>query len=107
LKSDSAPEWLVCGDGFATIHVVARPGASRRGIVRCDPDGLVIALNSPPEKGKANDELIDVLARALRVPRSAVIIERGHNARRKTVRIATPDPTALAGKVSNLVAALK
>jgi uncharacterized protein YggU (UPF0235/DUF167 family) len=67
---------------------------------------LIIALNSVPEKGKANDELTDVLACALRVPRSTVMVARGHSARRKTIRIATSDPAAIAAKINNLVANL-
>jgi uncharacterized protein (TIGR00251 family) len=106
LRVDSAAKWLVCGEGFVTIQVVARPGSSRRGIMRHDPDGLVIALNSPPEKGKANGELIDLFARALRVPRSTVTIVRGQHGRRKTVLIASPDPAALAAKISGLAATL-
>lgn len=96
----SAAPWLACGDGFVTIQILAHPGSSQQRIVRLEARGLVVALNSRPDKGKANDELIGLLARRLRVPRTAITIVRGQSARRKTVRIATADPAGLARTVA-------
>ena len=55
------------------IEVTARPGTSRRGVIGVTGDRLVIGVNSRPEKGKANDELIEYLAKEIRVPRSALL----------------------------------
>jgi uncharacterized protein (TIGR00251 family) len=85
-----------------TIEVAARPGASNRGVVRASLDGLVIRLNSAPEKGNANIELIEYLADELRVPRSAVMIARGKTSRRKTIRIVTHQPAKIAALVRKL-----
>jgi uncharacterized protein (TIGR00251 family) len=57
---------------------------------------MLIALNSPPSKGRANEELIAFLADLLGTPRASVTIVRGHTARVKTVRIANPQPAQLA-----------
>ena len=95
-----AAHWIACGHGFVTIQILAQPGSSRQGILRPEARGLVVALNSPPDKGKANDELIGVLARTFRVRRTAITIVRGQSARHKTVRIATADPAALARTVA-------
>jgi uncharacterized protein (TIGR00251 family) len=84
------------------IEVAARPGASQRGIVRASADGLVIRLNSAPEKGNANVELIEYLADQLRVPRSAVMIARGESSRRKTIRIVTHQPAKVAAGLRSL-----
>jgi uncharacterized protein len=84
------------------IEVAARPGASNRGVVRAGPDGLVIRLNSAPEKGNANLELIEYLADQLRVPRSAVMIARGKSSRRKTIRIVTHQPEKVAARLRTL-----
>ena len=70
----TVPAWLTRGSGCVTLHVIARPASSQRRILRSEPRGLIVALNSPPEKGKANGELIDFLARLLKVPRSAIAI---------------------------------
>lgn len=104
-RAAAAPPWITCGDGFITVQILARPGASRRRIVRLEARGLVIALNSPPEKGKANDELIDLLARTLRVPRTTMTIVHGQNSRQKTVRIATANPAGLASALTGLATA--
>jgi uncharacterized protein (TIGR00251 family) len=95
--------WLSCDRGSVTVQVVARPGASRRRIVRIDPRGLVVALNSPPEKGRANEELIEFLARIASVPRSAVTIVRGDASRQKTVLITTGDPERAASMLRTAV----
>lgn len=96
--------WLARGENWVTIEIVARPGASRRGLVRLDPRGLIIALNAAPEKGKANDELIAYLARTLKVARSTIAIVRGDTSRRKTVRI---EPCAAADIASRLEALIR
>jgi len=84
------------------IEVAARPGAQQRGVVRASPDGLVIRLNSAPEKGSANLELIEYLADQLRVPRSAVMIARGKTSRRKTIRIVTHQPGKVVSRLRSL-----
>ncbi len=95
------PRWLTSGEGFVTVQVIARPGSSRRGILRQEERGLVIALNSQPSKGRANDELVDFLADLLGMPRSAVSITRGHTARVKTVRIAAQEPARIAALLAD------
>ena len=64
--------------------------------MRVEPRGLVIALNSPPEKGRANDELIDFLAHIALVPRSAIALMRGATSHQKTIRITANDPPKVA-----------
>jgi len=84
------------------IEVTARPGTSRRGVIGASGDRLTIGVNSRPEKGKANDELIEYLAREMRVPRSALLIVRGETARRKTIRIITHEPTRVASRLRQM-----
>jgi len=98
----AATPWMRVSVAEVTIEVVARPGASQRGVVRATPDGLVIRLNSAPEKGNANIELIEYLAKQLRVPRSAVMIARGKTSRRKTIRIVTHQPPKVAARLRSL-----
>jgi uncharacterized protein len=90
--SPDVASWLSWDSNSVTVQVVARPGASRQRIVRVEPRGLVVALNSPPEKGRANDELIDFLARIAAVPRSTITIMHGGTSRHKTIRITLRDP---------------
>ena len=101
------PPWLRIGPGHVTIQVSARPGAGRQRIVRADARGLVIALTAPPERGKANEELIDFLAGLAGVPRSAVAIVRGASARLKWVQIATPIPETVANRIKSFAVSNK
>jgi uncharacterized protein len=48
---------------------------------------LRLRLHAPPVDGAANAEVVDVLARLLSVPRSAVTIVTGHRHRLKRVRV--------------------
>jgi uncharacterized protein YggU (UPF0235/DUF167 family) len=89
-------QWLISGEGFVSLQVVAKPGSAHRRILRREPRGLLIALNSQPSKGRANEELIAFLADLLGTPRSSVTIIRGHAARLKTVRIFNPQPAQVA-----------
>jgi uncharacterized protein (TIGR00251 family) len=96
------PSWLRIGPGHVTVQIRARPGAGRQRIVRADDRGLVVALNAPPEKGKANEELIDFLAGLIGVPRSALAIVRGSSARLKLVQIVTATPETVANGIRGL-----
>jgi uncharacterized protein (TIGR00251 family) len=95
-QNPDVASWLSWDSNSLTIQVVARPGASRRRIISVDPRGVVVALNSPPEKGRANDELIDFLARLASVPRSTITIVRGDTSRHKTIRMTVRDPSKVA-----------
>ena len=99
--------WMRVSADEVNIEVAAHPRASRRGVVRATPDALVIALNSAPDKGNANTELIEYLADALRLPRSAVMIVRGETSRRKTVRIITHQPALAAAQLRKLAQSKK
>ena len=94
--------WLRRVAGGLRLEALARPGASRRGIVGIDPRGLVVALQAPPDRGRANDELIEYLARALKLPRANVTIARGLSSRRKTLKIATAEPERIAVMLERL-----
>lgn len=51
-------------------------------------DGTWIArLKAPPVDGKANDELVGLVAERFRCPRAAVTIKAGASGRRKIVRV--------------------
>lgn len=94
--------WMRVAVDEVVIEVTARPGASRRGAIGVTADRLVVGVNSPPEKGKANDELIEYLAREMRVPRSALMIVRGETSRRKTIRIVTHEPARVASRLRQI-----
>jgi uncharacterized protein len=71
-----------------TIDVLVQPRASRARIGPRHDGRIKIAITAPPVDGEANAAVIELVAKALRVPRSAVAITAGHSSRRKTLAIA-------------------
>lgn len=70
-------------------QVKVKPNAKRQQVVE-QPDGsLLVYLKSPPVDGKANQELIQVLADYFQVTKSQVLIQQGMTSRTKWVEIDT------------------
>ncbi len=65
---------------------------------------LKVRVRTPPESGKANAALVDLIAKTLDVSRSSVAIAGGEKARLKTVAV-TGDTSALMAKLDSLGAA--
>lgn len=70
------------------LSVKVTPKSSRNQIVEVQADGTWrIKVAAAPEKGKANAELCDFLAREFGVARSQVEVVAGHTSQRKQVVI--------------------
>jgi uncharacterized protein (TIGR00251 family) len=84
-------------DEGVVVAVLASPGAGRDEL-RGEHDGrLKVSVSAPPEKGKANRALCNLLARRLGVSRSQVSVLSGHTSRRKKVLVERASPGALEG----------
>ena len=59
------------------------PGAKRAAVVGRYGAGWKLSVSAPPEKGKANDAVIHLLAETLELPRSSVSIVSGQSGRDK------------------------
>jgi uncharacterized protein len=71
-----------------TIRVKVKPRSHISNLDGPDADGLWLArLKSPPMDGKANAELIALVARHFACPRSAISIKSGTTGRLKQVQI--------------------
>jgi uncharacterized protein len=70
-----------------TISVRVIPRASKAGIAGTRGDAILIRLTAPPVEGAANAELIEIVAKALDVPKRAVSIVTGERGRQKRLRI--------------------
>jgi len=75
------------------LHVV--PGARRAGVVGRHGDGWKVRVTAAPERGKANDAVVKLVAATVGLPRAAVTIVSGHGAREKTVEISGADREAV------------
>ena len=70
------------------LHVHAQPGARRNGIVGERAGALRVAVTAPPDKGKANAAILDVLAEALGMKHSQLTLVSGDTSRRKRISLA-------------------
>lgn len=72
------------------VRIKVKPN-SRTASLTPEPDGSWRAqLRSPPVDGKANAELVALVAKHFGCPRSAVTIKSGLSGRSKLVRIDAP-----------------
>lgn len=71
----------------AVIQVKVIPNAAQNKIERWQDGILRIRIRAVPEKGKANEALLALLAEELKIPKSALKIVSGHSARIKRVSI--------------------
>jgi len=78
-----------------TFSVRVVPRASRSEIVGEYDGTLRVRIAAPPVDNAANEELIRILARTFKVPRSAVSIVKGSSAKLKQVRITGVRPDIL------------
>jgi uncharacterized protein (TIGR00251 family) len=60
------------------IKVRAQPGARRHCIVGEHGDKLKVAVTAPADKGRANDAILGILAKAFGLKRSQVELLGGH-----------------------------
>jgi uncharacterized protein (TIGR00251 family) len=86
-----------------TLRVKVIPRSPRSEIVGELADGtLKVRIAAAPERGRANEELIALLAAKFRVGREAVEIVSGHSAGLKLVRIKVVLRDALLGNSERL-----
>jgi uncharacterized protein (TIGR00251 family) len=83
----------------ATVLVRAAPGASRERIVGVHGEALKIAVQAPPEKGRANERLAAVLAAAVDLGPRDVALLAGATGRDKRFLCRGLDPAELRRRV--------
>lgn len=79
------------------IAVKVVPGASRSRVMGLLGDALKVQVAAPPEKGKANAAVIELIAGALGVAAKAVEIVAGQTTPNKRVKVSGVTPEAAAG----------
>lgn len=72
------------------LQVQVQPRASRAAVAGVIGDHLKIRLTAPPLAGRANTDLIAMLAKLFGVPKSQITLLRGETSRRKQLRIHAP-----------------
>lgn len=90
-------------DDGVVLAVHAQPGAGRTQITGRHGAALKIRVAAPPEHGRANRALIEVLAEEFGVDEGKVELVAGERSRTKRFRLAGVDPNAFERTLSDLV----
>jgi uncharacterized protein (TIGR00251 family) len=72
---------------MAILHIKVVPGSSRDRVAGRLGDAIKVQVSAPPERGKANDAVINLMADLLGLSRQQMQIARGHSQPRKTLEI--------------------
>jgi hypothetical protein len=88
-------DWLRVSSGRLLVEVKVVPGASRSQVSGLRDGALLVRVAAPPEKGKANEELRDCLARALALSKSEIELVSGAASRRKRLSLPLAAETRL------------
>lgn len=81
---------LVASGGGTSMRLRVKPGARADSIEGVHGGALKIRVTAPPERGKANRAVLELLADRLGVPLAAVELIAGASSPDKTVLIALP-----------------
>ena len=81
-------------DGVS-FEVAVQPRSSRAAIEGERKGTLRIRLTAPPVDGAANKQCVELLAKALHVPKSALEIVSGSSSKRKRIKLRHEDHSAL------------
>jgi uncharacterized protein (TIGR00251 family) len=83
-----APHPALTQDGDdVLVRVRAQPRAGSNAVGGVREGALIVRVTAPPEDGRANRAVCRVLAKAVGLPPTSVVIERGESARDKLVRM--------------------
>ncbi|MBN2379165.1 DUF167 domain-containing protein [candidate division WOR-3 bacterium] len=72
------------------VEVKVVPRSSRQRVEALEEGKLKVWVHSPPEKGRANQEVQELLAEHFSLPRRKIKLIKGEHSRNKTFELDTP-----------------
>lgn len=69
------------------LNIKVMPRSSRQQLIKLNEHHYKARLTSAPEKGKANQELVSLLAEEFGVPPWSITIVNGHTSSQKLIKI--------------------
>lgn len=70
------------------ITVSVKPNSRQESVELLEDGSYVIKVNCPPIDGKANERVLELLAKTLKKPKSAFELVSGHKSKKKVFKIA-------------------
>ena len=89
------------GPARTRLRLRVVPGAGRSGVVGRHGDAWKVRVSAAPERGRANDALLGLLAETLAVPKRDVSLVAGHTGRDKIVELAGISAQEIAHRLSS------
>ena len=83
------------------VRLRVAPGSGRAAVVGRHGDAWKVRVTEAPERGRANDAVVDLLAAVLAVPREAVAIVSGHSGREKIVELTGVGPALIERRLTS------
>jgi uncharacterized protein len=87
----------------AIVRVRAHAAARRNAILGIRNGAVRVAVTAAPERGKANRAIIEVLSKALGVPKSAIELVSGEISPHKRALIVGGNADAVRGALANVL----
>ncbi|HID79549.1 MAG TPA: DUF167 domain-containing protein [Aquifex aeolicus] len=69
------------------VKVKAKPRSKKEGVKQLSEDYYEVRVKAPPEKGKANERIVELLAQYFKVPKSSVKLIRGETSKEKLFEV--------------------
>ena len=69
------------------VAVRVKPNARKNDVEKLDEHSFVVSVSAPPADGKANEQVIELLAEYFKKPKRSIVILRGVTGRRKVIEV--------------------
>ena len=83
------------------LRIFLQPKATKDHIVGLHGDELKISITAPPIDGQANAHLLKLLGKLFKVPKTAIILEKGELNRHKQILI--PEPKQIPEEIRGFI----
>ena len=87
---------------MATVSIKVVPGSSRDRVAGRLGDAIKVTVSAPPEDGRANKAVCQLLAEFLNVKANQVQVIKGHAQRMKVIRIEGLEQTDLDARLAEV-----
>ena len=94
---------LVLSKSGCQFRIRVQPSAKRSAVLGVYGDRLKVAVAAPPTDGRANQEVIELIADELGLALTQVIVKHGTSSRDKTIEIRDADVKEVEQRLSALV----
>jgi uncharacterized protein YggU (UPF0235/DUF167 family) len=89
------------------LRLRVSPGAGRTHVVGRHGDAWKVRVTDAPERGRANEAVLRLLAETLALPRTALTLVSGHGGREKIVELTGVGPALIERRLTSAAQAVR